>query len=103
YGLQVVVTEKAFGDIRDDLKVAAPTGEGPDIIIGAHDWLGELVENGLLAEINLGEKEELFLPAAVQAFIYDGTLYGMPYATENVAFVYNTEMVAEPPTTWTEV
>ena len=103
YGLKVVITEKAFDSIRDDFKVAARTGEGPDIIIGAHDWLGELAENGLLAEIELGDKAELFLPAAVNAFVYDGKLYGMPYATENVAFVYNPEMVADAPTTWTQV
>jgi maltose/maltodextrin transport system substrate-binding protein/arabinogalactan oligomer/maltooligosaccharide transport system substrate-binding protein len=103
YGLRVVVTEKAFDNIRDDFKVAAPTGEGPDIIIGAHDWLGELAENGLLAEVDLGDKRDLFLPAAIQAFVYDGTLYGMPYATENVAFVYNPELVTEVPTTWSEV
>jgi len=103
YGLRVVVTEKAFGNIRDDLKVAGPTGEGPDIIIGAHDWLGELAENGLLAEIELGDKAGLFLPAAVQAFVYDGKLYGMPYATENVAFVYNPELVPTAPATWSEV
>ncbi len=103
YGVQIVVTQKQFGSIRDDLKVAGPTGEGPDIIIGAHDWLGELVENGLLAEIDLGANADQFLPAAVQAFTYDGVLYGMPYATENVAFVYNTDFVTEPPTTWSEV
>jgi arabinogalactan oligomer / maltooligosaccharide transport system substrate-binding protein len=103
YGVQIVVTQKAFGSIRDDLKVAGPAGEGPDIIIGAHDWLGELVENGLLAEIDLGATADQFLPAAVQAFTYDGVLYGMPYATENVAFVYNTDMVETPPTTWDEV
>jgi arabinogalactan oligomer / maltooligosaccharide transport system substrate-binding protein len=103
YGVKIVVTQKEFGGIRDDLKVAGPGGEGPDIIIGAHDWLGELVENGLLAEIDLGAAADQFLPAAVQAFTYDGVLYGMPYATENVAFVYNTDLVQEPPTTWTEV
>jgi arabinogalactan oligomer / maltooligosaccharide transport system substrate-binding protein len=103
YGLKVVVTQKAFGEIRDDLKVAGPAGEGPDIVIGAHDWLGELVENGLLAEIDLGDKADQFLPAAVQAFTYDGKLYGMPYATENVAFVYNPDLVKEVPTTWTQV
>jgi maltose/maltodextrin transport system substrate-binding protein/arabinogalactan oligomer/maltooligosaccharide transport system substrate-binding protein len=103
YGLRVVVTEKAFGDIRDDLKVAGPAGEGPDIIIGAHDWLGELAENGLLAEIDLADKADLFLPTAVQAFVYDGVLYGMPYATENVAFIYNPELVETAPATWTEV
>jgi maltose/maltodextrin transport system substrate-binding protein/arabinogalactan oligomer/maltooligosaccharide transport system substrate-binding protein len=103
YGIPVVVTEKGFGDIRDDLKVAGPAGEGPDIIIGAHDWLGELVENGLLAEIELGPAADQFLPAAVQAFIYDGNLYGMPYATENVAFVYNPDIVETVPATWSEV
>lgn len=103
YGLRLIVTEKSFQNIRDDFKVAAPTGEGPDIIIGAHDWLGELAENGLLAEISLGDKSEQFLPAAVQAFLYDGTLYGMPYATENVAFVYNPDIVTEVPTTWSQV
>ncbi len=99
----MVVTEKGFGDIRDDFKVAGPAGEGPDIIIGAHDWLGELVENGLLAEISLGDKTDDFLSAAVQGFTYDGVLYGMPYATENVAFVYNPEMVSQVPATWSEV
>jgi maltose/maltodextrin transport system substrate-binding protein/arabinogalactan oligomer/maltooligosaccharide transport system substrate-binding protein len=103
YGVKVEIVEIGFGDIRDQFKVAAPAGEGPDIIIGAHDWLGELVVNGLLAEIDLGEKADQFLDAAVNAFMYDGKLYGMPYATENVAFVYNPEIVTEVPTTWSEV
>lgn len=103
YGVCVAVTEKGFGDIRDDLMIAAPAGEGPDIIIGAHDWLGQLVENGMVAEIELGASADQFLEAAVQAFVYDGALYGMPYATENVAFVYNPELVESAPTTWDEV
>ncbi len=103
FGVCVAVVEKGFGDIRDDFKVAAPTGEGPDIIIGAHDWLGTLVTNGLLAEMDLGDKDADFLDAAKQGFIYDGALYGMPYATENVALMYNPEIVTEVPTTWTGV
>lgn len=103
FGVCVGVVEKGFGDIRDDFKVAGPTGEGPDIIIGAHDWLGELVSNGLLAEMDLGDKDAEFLDAAKQGFIYDGALYGMPYATENVALMYNPEIVTEVPTTWSEL
>lgn len=103
FGVCVAVTEKGFGDIRDDLMITGPTGEGPDIIIGAHDWLGQLVENGMVAEIELGAAADQFLEAAVQAFVYDGVLYGMPYATENVAFVYNPELVETVPTTWDEV
>jgi maltose/maltodextrin transport system substrate-binding protein/arabinogalactan oligomer/maltooligosaccharide transport system substrate-binding protein len=103
FGVCVAVTEKGFGDIRDDLIVTGPVGEGPDIIIGAHDWLGQLVENGMVAQIELGAAADQFLEAAVQAFVYDGALYGMPYATENVAFVYNPELVETVPTTWEEV
>ncbi len=103
FGVEVVVQELGFGDIRDGLKVAGPAGEGPDIIIGAHDWLGELTLNGLVMPLDLGDRESDFLPAAVQAFFYEGELYGMPYAMENVAFVYNPELVPEPPATWEEV
>ncbi len=103
YGVEVIVQEMGFGDIRDSVKVAGPAGEGPDIFIGAHDWLGELTINGLVAPIDLGDLEDQFLPAAVQAFVYEGELYGMPYAVENVAFAYNPEIVPEPPATWDEV
>ncbi len=103
YGVEVVVQEMGFGDIRDSLKVAGPAGEGPDILIGAHDWLGELVINGLVAPIDLGDMAEAFFAPAVDGFTYDGVLYGMPYAMENVALAYNTDLIAEPPTTWEEV
>jgi maltose-binding protein MalE len=103
FGVEVVVQQMGFGDVRDQLKVAGPAGEGPDILVGAHDWLGELTINGLLAEVDLGDKLESFLPAAVEAFNYDGKLYGMPYVTENIAFIRNPELVPDAPQTWTEV
>jgi maltose-binding protein MalE/ABC-type branched-subunit amino acid transport system substrate-binding protein len=103
YGVTIIVEEYGFGDIRDNLKIAGPAGEGPDIIIGAHDWLGELVINGLVAPMDLGDKADLFLAAAINGFTYNGELYGMPYATENVAFVRNPELVPDAPATWDEV
>jgi maltose/maltodextrin transport system substrate-binding protein/arabinogalactan oligomer/maltooligosaccharide transport system substrate-binding protein len=104
YGLPVTVQELAFGDIRDQLKTAGPAGEGPDIIVGAHDWLGELVTNGLLEPMELDEDLVAnFAPAAIDAFTFGGTLYGLPVTTENVAFIYNPDLVPEPPKTWDEV
>jgi arabinogalactan oligomer/maltooligosaccharide transport system substrate-binding protein len=91
-------------DIRAPILIAVPAGEGPDIYIGVHDWLGGLVESGLAAPIDLGAKRDAFVESALEAFTYtDGNLYGMPYATENLGFFYNTDMVSEPPTTWDEV
>ena len=103
YGVELVVQQLAFGDIRDQLRIAGPAGEGPDVIVGAHDWLGELVTNGLLAPVDLGDKAEGFTPVTLSAFTWDGELYGVPYAFENIAFFYNTELVAEAPATWDEV
>jgi len=102
-GVQMNIIEKDFGSIRDDLKVRGPAGQGPDVLIGAHDWLGELVASGMLSEVSLGAKASEFEQAAVDAFSYDGKLYGMPYAVENVAFIYNTDLVPEAPATWDEV
>lgn len=102
-GIQLTVQQMGFGDIRDQLAIAGPAGEGPDLIIGAHDWLGQLVVNGLLSPIDLGELGSEFLPAALDAFTYEGQLYGVPYATENVAFFCNPDVVETAPVTWDDV
>lgn len=103
YGVTLTVQQMAFGDIRDQLRIAGPAGEGPDVIIGAHDWLGELVLNGLLSPLDLGDAVADFSEVAINAFTYDGELYAVPYATENIAFFYNTDLVETPPATWAEV
>ena len=103
FGIPVLIHELGFGDIRDQFKTAAPAGEGPDMIIGAHDWLGELAVNGLLAEIDVSDVADQFLPASLAAFVYEGVQYGLPYAAENVAFLRNTELVPDNPETWDDV
>jgi len=103
YNVPVRIQQLGFGDIRDQLKVAGPAGEGPDILIGAHDWLGTLVTNGLLSEIDLGDKNANIDPVALKGFTYEGKLYGLPYAVEAVALYYNKDLVPNAPTTWDEL
>jgi len=103
YNVPLRVQELDFGSIRDQLKIAGPAGEGPDIIIGAHDWLGELATNGLLSEIDLGDKAKNFDPVTLTGFTYNGKLYGVPYASEAVALYYNKDLVPTPPATWDEL
>lgn len=104
YGVPVEVQEVGFGDIRGKLTTAAPVGEGADLIIGPHDWIGELIENGLLEPISLfGELRSKFVPVSLDAFTYGGKLYGLPYATESVALFYNKDLVPEPPATFEEL
>jgi maltose/maltodextrin transport system substrate-binding protein/arabinogalactan oligomer/maltooligosaccharide transport system substrate-binding protein len=105
YNVALVVEDLGVvQDIRSQVLIAVPAGEGPDIYIGVHDWLGALVESGLAAPIDLGDKAAEFVPSTLDAFTYtDGLLYGVPYATENLGFFYNTDLVPEPPTTWDQV
>ncbi|MBW4437188.1 MAG: extracellular solute-binding protein [Pleurocapsa minor GSE-CHR-MK-17-07R] len=103
YGVVAQVQEIGMGEIRSNLTVAGPAGEGPDIVIGAHDWLGEYLQNGAIVPIDLGSKAADFSPSALDLFTVGGQLYGMPYAVENLAFFRNTDLVPEAPETWDEV
>ncbi|HHT43533.1 MAG TPA: maltose ABC transporter substrate-binding protein [Firmicutes bacterium] len=94
YGITVRIQELPFGDIRDNLAIVAPTGEGPDIIIGAHDWLGQLVTDGLIEPIDI-EDPSLFLSSGLDAFTWGGQYYGIPYAIESIGLFYNKDLVGE--------
>lgn len=103
YGVEVIVQQIPFNDIRGQFVQTAPTGEGPDILVGAHDWLGELVTNGLLTPVDVSLVSENLNENAVDAFTYAGEVYGLPYAVDNVAFFRNVDLVPEAPATWDEV
>lgn len=102
-GVTVAVQELGFGDIRDRLITAAPAGEGPDIIIGAHDWLGGLVSAGVVAPLDIGPVEGDLAAASVQAFNYEGQIYGLPYAVENIALIRNIDLVPDTPATFEDM
>jgi arabinogalactan oligomer/maltooligosaccharide transport system substrate-binding protein len=96
-------TGKEFGAIRDDLTTQAPAGEGPDIVVGAHDWIGKLVQNGVVAPLELGDAAGDFQEVSIQAMSYDGAVYGVPVSVENIALVRNTALAPEAPATWDEL
>ncbi|MEE8600450.1 sugar ABC transporter substrate-binding protein [Euzebya tangerina] len=101
-GITVALQELAFDEIRDQFSTAGPAGEGPDIIVGAHDWLGQLVTNGLVAPVDLANPDD-YADVAIEAMTYEGQLYGVPYAIENIALVRNTDLVPEVPATFEEL
>jgi len=102
-GATVELVLKNFDDIRPDFLAQVPTGEGPDLTVGAHDWLGELVKNGVVSPIELGDKADAFEPIARQAFTFEDQVYGLPYAIENVAIIRNTALADSTPATWDEM
>lgn len=103
-GSTVTLVEKNFEDMRNDFIAQVPTGEGPDITVGAHDWLGALVAAGVVNTIDLGDKASEFEPVALEAMTYDGQLYALPYSQETVALIQNVDLVGDTaPTTWDEM
>lgn len=101
YGVEVEIQQVGFGDMRGQLATAGPAGEGPDILIGAHDWLGELIQNGLIEPVVLPTAVvDQFDPVAIDAFAWGGLIYGVPYATENVALIYNKALIPVLPSTF---
>lgn len=103
-GATVTVVQKNFEDLRADFLAQVPTGEGPDITVGAHDWLGEFVESGVVDTISLGDRAGDFEQVALDAFTHDGQLYALPYAQEAVALIQNTALVGDvAPTTFDEM
>ena len=103
-GATVKIVKKNFEDLRNDFIAQVPTGEGPDITVGAHDWLGALVAAGVVDTIDLGDKASEFEPVALEAMTYDGQLYALPYSLETIALVQNVDLVGpEAPATWDEM
>lgn len=97
-GVDVTVTQVNFESMKDTFVQQAPTGQGPDILLGANDWSGEFVASGLVSPIQLGANTENFEQVALDAFTLDGQVYGVPVAIENIALFRNTDLAPDAPT-----
>ncbi len=102
-GVKVNLVVKDYGKIRDEFTAQVPTGKGPDITIGGHDWIGAFVKDGIVAPVELGDKAADFEKVAVEAVTYDSKTYGLPYAIENIAILRNTALAASTPATFDEM
>ncbi len=103
-GVKVDLVQKEYGDVmREDFIQQVPTGEGPDVMIGGHDWLGQLVQNGVVAPLELGDSAADFSDVAIQAMSFEGVTYGLPVSLENIALVRNTALADSTPATFDEL
>ena len=102
-GVKVNLVVKDYGKIRDEFTAQVPTGKGPDITIGGHDWIGAFVKDGIVAPVELGDKSADFEKIAMEAVSYDGKTYGLPYAIENIAILRNTALADSTPATFDEM
>ena len=99
----VNVVQKSQTDMDTEFTTQVPTGNGPDLIVMAHDKLGSFVANGVVAPVDLGESASNFSDVALKAVTYDGKTYGVPYAVESVALVRNNALTKDEPKTYDDM
>jgi arabinogalactan oligomer/maltooligosaccharide transport system substrate-binding protein len=97
----VTVTVQAISkDQQTAFVTASQQGSGPDVMVGAHDWIGNLVQNGAIDPVQLTDEQKAgFSELALKAVTFNGQLYAVPYAQENVALIRNTDLVPTAPAT----
>ena len=98
FGLKVTI--EAPEKITDCFPIAAQMAKGPDIVVWAHDKVGEWADAGLIAPVQISEdfKDEFF-PEAWQAVLHSEWIWGYPIALETVTLIYNKKLLDSPPPT----
>lgn len=95
-GIEVLVEE--VDPLTDKFQQAAATGDGPDIVLWAHDRFGEWAAGGLIQPVTPGaDLKEGILDSAWDAVTFDGKVWGYPLAVEAIGLVYNKDLIDTPP------
>jgi arabinogalactan oligomer/maltooligosaccharide transport system substrate-binding protein len=97
-GVTVTVQTLPGDKLQSQFVTAAQAGKSPDLVLGAHDWIGNLVQNGTIDPVQLTEEQSSgFVPLAIKGVTFNGQIYGIPFAVENVALFRNTDLAPEAP------
>ena len=98
-GVTVDVQAIPNADLQANFVTASQSGKAPDVVVGAHDWIGNLVQNGAIDPVQLSAaQKKSFADIALKAVTYNDQTYGVPYAIENLALIRNTDLAPTAPT-----
>src|SRR5258707_6784470 len=91
YGIQVQIETPE--NITDNFPLAAQAGKGPDIVIWAHDKVGEWADGGVIAPIEVtAAYKQQFYPMAWDAVLHRRQLWGYPISLEALGLIYNKKL-----------
>src|SRR6266481_1060185 len=93
----VKVTIETPEKITRTFPIAAQVGKGPDIVIWAHDKVGEWADSGLIAPVKLSsELVRKLYPQAWEAVLHQEAAWGYPIALETITLIYNKRLLVGP-------
>jgi maltose/maltodextrin transport system substrate-binding protein len=97
FGIKITVDTPE--NITDAFPMAAQAGKGPDVVVWAHDKVGEWADAGLIRPIEVSDDfSRKFFPKAWQAVLHRGWSWGYPIGLETVTLIYNKNLIGSPPT-----
>lgn len=103
-GINVKIVRFPFTELQPKFQISAPVGQGPDLLIGPHDWIGTLATAKLIKSVDLpAEDIREFIPVTLKAMSFGGKLYGLPLSQEAICLIYNKKLVSTPPETMDEL
>ncbi|MFN2411344.1 MAG: maltose/maltodextrin ABC transporter substrate-binding protein MalE [Halomonas sp.] len=97
--------EVVFPDnLTDRFQQAAGSGQGPDIVIWAHDRMGEWAQSGLIKRVSPSDDfRDEFFDFTWEAALWNGDNYGYPISVESLGLIYNKALVDEAPESFAEL
>jgi maltose/maltodextrin transport system substrate-binding protein len=92
-------------NIVNNFPLAAQARQGPDIVIWAHDKVGEWADSGLIAPVEPpAQFVRKFYPGAWEAVRHQNAAWGYPIALETITLIYNKKLLTgSPPTDLSEL
>ena len=102
---EATITGNEQGDIQDQTTASIPAGDGAEMFMWAHDWIGDYHQNGFLSDQSnrLSIDPDEYFGDNADSARFDGETLGLPFAAETVGLIYNKEYVDEAPETFDEV
>lgn len=92
--IELVKTEK----LSTAMSTQLPPGEGPDIIRWQQSEIGRAALRGLISPLDAYITQETlaqtYEPAAAQAMIWGGSIWGIPEMQDGIALIFNRRMLS---------
>lgn len=107
-GIEVVVNEVGWDDIREKLATAASGGQAvADVVEVDWSWVGEFYAADWLEPLEVSEEDKADIPT-LETFTKEGNVLAIPYANDYRLSYYNTKQfgaagIEEEPQTWDDV
>ncbi len=102
---EATISADEVAELEESTETAIPAGDGPEMFVWAHDWIGRYHENGFLSDQsdNLNIDPQEYFGENAESATFEGETLGLPFAAETVALIVNHDYVDDQPEDFDEI